>query len=435
MALRLTAMKHPDFRRFWLAQSGSVMGDTVVLTALALYVTGLTGNPSDLGLVLTAQALPLVVLLLVGGVWADRLPKQRLLLATDLVRAAVQATLAVLVLFELTQVWHLIVAGVAFGSAEAFARPSATGLLPETVPEDQVQEARALMAMSQNVAEVGGPAIGTALVVGLSASAAFAADALTFLLSAVLLARVRTRDRAEGLAGAQAVTPGPLTPVPVATGAGPSWRAELAEGWHETRSREWVWATILGATVALLLALAPLFVLGPTVAQQQYGSTAWYGVIMTAFGAGAVAGAVAGLRWRPRFPLRAAHLLGWAWPLIGALMGLGAPVVLVCVVAAFGGWGISLFDVWWNTALAERIPPASLSRVSSFDWMGSLALLPVGYALAGPAADAFGSTEVLVGGGVTTAVVTLAVVVLSRDVRRLERLAPGLTARPVTARA
>jgi hypothetical protein len=130
-----------------------------------------------------------------------------------------------------------------------------------------------------------------------------------------------------------------------------------------------------------------------------------------------------------------AHLVVWVWPLIGALMGLGAPVAAVCAVAVIGGWGISLFDVWWNTALAERIPPTALSRVSSIDWMGSLALLPVGYALAGPAADLFGVTEVLLGGGAVTIVVTLGVVVLSGDVRRLERMDTAVAPAPAAAGA
>lgn len=420
MSSRFSVLRHRDFRLLWLGLSGSMLGDHIVLTALALYVTDMTGSPSDLGIVLTAQAAPLVLLLVPGGVVADRLPRHRLLLATDVARAIVQASLAVLVVLDLTQVWHLVVAGVLFGSAEAFARPTETGLVPQTVPDGEVQQARSLISMTQNLATIGGPALGTALVVGLSAGAAFAADAATFALSALLLARVRPRDRSADRAAGMAVASEP---------AGAGWRRELHEGWTEFRARTWVWATVAGACAAVLVALAPLFVLGPTVAEREYGDTGWYGVVMTAFGAGAVLGAVTAMRWTPRFPLRAAHLVVAAWPLIGLSMGLGAPLAVPLVLAAAGGWGLSLFEVWWSTALAERIPPASLSRVSAFDWMGSLALLPVGYALVGPVAEAVGVTEVLVAGGVLGTVAAFAVL-LSRSVRDLERLPPALRDEP-----
>ena len=430
MRSRFAVLRHRDFRLLWLALGGSVLGDMIVLTALALYVTDLTGDPTDLGIVLTAQSAPLVVFLLIGGVVADRMPRHRVLLATDVVRAVVQASLAVLVLLDATQIWHLVIAGVLFGTAEAFARPASTGLVPQTVPDGEVQEARALVSMTQNIAEIGGPALGTALVVGLSAGFAFAADAATFLVSALLLVRVRPRDRSGDRAAAMAAPAGPELAVAEGLPAASDWRVELREGWHEVRSRSWVWATVAGATAGLLLALAPLFVLGPTVAEEEYGSVGYYGLVMTAFGAGAVVGAVTGMRWRPRHPLRAAHLVVAPWPLIGVLMGLGTPLWIVVPLAVVAGWGISLFDVWWNTAMAERIPPQSLSRVSAFDWMGSLALLPIGYALSGPVAEAIGTTELLVGGGVLAIAASLAVL-LSRGVRDLERLeTPGVAPEP-----
>ncbi len=156
----------------------------------------------------------------------------------------------------------------------------------------------------------------------------------------------------------------------------------------------------------MLFGLAPLFVLGPLIAKDTYGSAGFYGVVITAFGAGAIIGAVAGLHWRPSRPLVAAHLLALLWPLIGIAMALGAPKAVVLGLAPLGGFGIALFDVWWHTVLAEHIPPDALSRVSAFDWMGSLALLPLGYAIAGPLADAIGADEVLFIGSSLTILAT-----------------------------
>ena len=396
---------HPSFRRLWLSNTGSALGDRIVLAAMALYVTDLTGSPSDLGLVFGAQALPMVVLLLAGGVWADRLDRARLMAVTDVTRGLLQALVAVLVLTGSARVWHLVVIGLAFGAAEAFSRPAATGLLPQTVEEDQVQEARAVLSSSESLANIIGPAIGTALVVGVSAGAAFAADAATFFLSAVALIGIKARAR--GTVAAESHR----KPA--------SWRRELREGFVEVRSRVWVWATVLSATQFLMMALAPLFVLGPTVAKEQYGSTGAFGVILVAFGAGSLAGGLVGLRWRPRRPLAVALALCAIWPCVGIAMALGAPRGLVYVIAAGGSFGTAIFEILWSTLLAQEIPPRALSRVSAFDWMGSLALLPVGYALAGPIGAAFGASEVLVAFGAITVLTTFAAL-LPRETRELE---------------
>ena len=173
-------LRHSGFRRLWIAQSVSTVGDRVVLVALALLVTDLTGSPSDVGLVLAAHTAPFVVFLLLGGVWADRLPRQRLIVATDLVRFALHALLAALILTGAVEIWHIVVIEACFGTAEAFFRPAYTGLIPQTVPADEIQEANALSAASANAAEFVGPALATLLVVSVGAGWAFAVDAATF---------------------------------------------------------------------------------------------------------------------------------------------------------------------------------------------------------------------------------------------------------------
>jgi MFS family permease len=410
MLSRVPVLRHAAFRRVWLSQSLSVLGDRIVLAALPLFVTDLTGSATDVGLVLGAQALPLVVFLLAGGIWADRLPRARLAAATDLVRFAVQAVVAVLILTHEVQVWQLVVSGLVFGAAEAFAQPAMTGLLPQTVEEDEFQEAHAVIQTSTSAAGLLGPAIGTALVVGLGAGVAFAVDAGTFVVSALLLYGVTARTRRSA--------------DPDAATEHPSWRRELAAGFAEVRTRPWVWITILSGTAFLLLSFAPLFVLGPTVAKEEYGSTAFFGVILVVFGAGSLIGGVVGLRWRPRHPMPLAFVLFTFWSLVGVALSLGAPRAVVGLLALAGGLSVALFEVWWSTLLAQEIPPEALSRVSSFDWMGSLALLPVGFALAGPAGELFGDGTVLVAGGLLTVIVTLAAGLIPRSMRQLRLAAP-----------
>jgi MFS family permease len=437
---------HRDFRFLWLAQSASVIGDNIVLVALALFVTARTGSATDLGVVLAAQALPMVAFLLVGGVWADRLPRHRVMIATDLVRFSLHTLLAALIFTDSISIALLVVIEVLFGSAEAFFRPAANGLLPQTVPEAEIQPATAVTTMSNNVAEFVGPALATALVLGAGAGWAFALDAVTFLVSAALLVRVRPRERRHAAATGrgQARSPGharasadaaarisarasadaPRTDV-CARPRTKVW-ADIREGAREVRSRAWVWATLASFCAALFFGLAPWFVLGPVVAGQRYGHTAVYGFIESALGLGTIVGSLVGVGWRPRFPMRLAMLFIMLWPIAGVLYASGVTLALLIPVTTIAGGGIALFDVWWQTALAERIPPQRLSRVSSYDLTVSYALLPLGYLLAGPLAEALGAVNVMLAGS-ALAGVAFVLGLAPRETRMLERLQVGRT--------
>jgi MFS family permease len=326
------------------------------------------------------------------------------MVATDLVRFALHGLLATLIFAGAVHIWELIVIEALFGTAEAFFRPAANGLLPQTVPEEEIQQANGLSSLSNNIGEFAGPALATALVLGLGAGWAFALDAATFLLSAALLTRVRPRRRVVA------------EPAAAAASERVSVWAEVREGFAEIRSRSWVWATLAAFCAALFTGLAPWFVLGPIVARSQYGQIGVYGYVSAVLGIGTIAGSLLGIGWRPRYPMLAILL----WPLAAVLYAAGFTLVLVLPAMLIGGGGIALFDVWWMTALAERISPDKLSRVSSYDWMVSLALLPLGYVLAGPLANALGAVEVLLGGSALAAI-ALALGLLPRETRMLRR--------------
>ena len=234
-----------------------------------------------------------------------------------------------------------------FGTAEAFFRPAQTGLVPRTVPEDEIQEAQALSSLTLNLAELTGPAIATVLVLGLGAGWAFLLDAATFAVSALFLTRVRTSD------------------VPPPAEERRTLLAELAEGFREVRSRAWLWVTVVVFALAVPLGYAPLFVLGPTLAEETYDTAAVFGIVTAAYGAGALAGALIGLRWRPEHPMRAAFLVIAVWPLMLLAFAAEAPVPVVLLLGAATGMGFALFDVLWNTTMAEQIPPHALSRASA----------------------------------------------------------------------
>ncbi len=399
MSSYLRVLRHRDFRFLFLGQAVSVVGDRVVVVAIALFVTQSTGSPTDLGLVLAAQSLPLVALLLFGGVWADRLPRHRIMIATDVARAALHAALAALILTGAVRIWQLVAIEAAFGAAQAFFQPAYSGLIPQTVPEALIQDARALTEAMNDLAFLVGPALATALVLGVGAGEAFAFDSGTFVLSALLLTRVNPRRRGEAEADAPVL-------------------AQLRAGWREVRSRSWVWVTIAVFTGAVLCVYALWYALAPVIARDVYGGAGVFGLLESVAGVGAVCGALAGLRWRPARPLRAGMLLVLAWPLQNGVFALGAPLAVLVVFAFATGVGFALLMIWWETALARHIPAHALSRVSAYDWMGSLALLPVGYAAAGPLADALGARTVL-GVGSVIGLALLGLGLLPRSTREL----------------
>jgi MFS family permease len=399
----MAVLRHRDFRNLFIGQSASVIGDAIVVVALALYVTQI-GSPTDVGIVLAAHTLPLVAFLAIGGVWADRLPRQKVMIATDLVRFALHAALAALIFAGTVAIWQIVVIEALFGAAEAFSKPATTGLVPQTVPEEEIQHAWAATGTMLTIAEFVGPALATAFVLGLGAGTAFAIDAATFLASAWFLLRVRARQRGDDVER-QTVAD------------------ELREGWSTVRSHAWVWSVIAAFSLTLLLAYAPWMTLGPTIAEEIYDSKAAFGVLSAAIGAGTIAGSLLAFRWRPLHPMRTGLVLCLLWPASMITFAAGLPLPLVVVLFVAAGVSFALFGTWWDTALAERMPPHLLSRVSAYDWMGSLALVPIGYLLAGPLGEVFGESTVLLAGAVA-ALGTLSAALLVRGtwtMRQLER--------------
>jgi MFS family permease len=402
----LGVLRHKDFRYLFLGQSASAVGDQVAILALVLYITQRTGSPTDLGLVLAAGTVPLMALILFGGVWADRLPRHRIMIGADVTRTVLHGALAILILAGGASVAQMVVIEALFGAARAFFQPAYTGLLPQTIAEEQIQDARALSEVTNNLAILVGPALGTILVLGVGAGEAFALDAATFVFSAAMLVRVHPRPRGE------APSPEPVL-------------QELRAGWREVRSRSWVWVTIACFTGALLCVYAQWYALAPVIAREHYGGAGVFGLLESVAGVGAVAGALLGVKWRPRRPLRAGLILILVWPLQDIVFAFSSPLALVLPFAFATGFGFSLFGVWWETALARHIPPHAISRVSAYDWMGSLALLPLGFVIAGPLAGAFGARNVL-GVGSAIGFVLLLVALTPRSTRELNGAPAGV---------
>ena len=364
-------LRSRDFRNVFLAQSVSVFGDGITPVVLTFAVLDLTGSGTDLGIVLACQSIPLVLLALVGGVWADRLPRGAIMVASDLVRAAVQLTGAALLLTGTAQIWQLAVLAACHGAAEAFFRPAAGAILPQIVPAQSLQQANALMGMSDNFGWMVGPAVAGTLVALIGAGGAIAVDGATFLVSAAFLATLRV-------------------PAIVRSEAARGFIAEMRKGWQEVRSRTWLWVMLLRVCLVLFIVIAPFQILGPLgLRAEGYGAAAW-GWLQAAFSAGMIAGMLIAMRYRPKRPMITVSLAGSTAITAPLAMALFGDPWILGAVYSLRGVSVGILVAVWNTTLQTQIPRESLGRVTAWDWMSSLALWPLGLAVAGPLAEQVG---------------------------------------------
>jgi len=402
------ALRERRFRLLWLGQATSTLGDGLVPVALAFAVIGtLDRSATALGVVLAAHMLPLVAFVLVGGVWADRLPRQMVMLVSDVIRGAVQATLAALLLTGAAELWHLIVLIAVYGTAEAFFQPAATGLVPATVSPPRLQQANALLGLSRSLAFVVGPAVAGVIAATTNPGIVFVVDAATFAVSATSLALLRLpRSRREG--------------------ERQSFLADLKGGWHELVSHTWLWVIVAWVSTFLCIVIAPFLTLGPVIAKESLGGAAAWGIIAAGWGAGSLGGGLLALRWKPQRPMLICTLLVLLIAPAIALLALRAPAPMIATAQAVGGIGMGFFGAVWQTTLQQHVREEALSRVSAWDWMGSFAFLPLGFILAGPVSGAIGiSTTLWISVGYLV-VSTLAVLLVPsvRNLRRLDEREP-----------
>ncbi|HVU77626.1 MAG TPA: MFS transporter [Gaiellaceae bacterium] len=369
----LGALREREFRLLFSGQLVSLLGDSFTSVALAFAVLAI-GSPTALGVVFAAKSVPLVGFLLVGGVFADRLPRRTVMLTADAVRMACQAGTATLVLTHTAQVWQIAAIQAVSGTATAFFNPASTGLTPMTVSEERLQQANALRGISMSAAGLVGLTAGGLAVAAVGPGWALVADAASFGGSAFFLSRLR---------------------LPAHVGLEPrSFLADLAEGWREFTQRSWVVVVVLSASFGN--AVWSFFtVLGAVVAKQSLGGPLAWATILAGSSVGALAGAAVALRLRPRHPLLfGSYFVGLlAVPL--ALLALRLPALVIAAGAVLGGAGNLVFNTFWETSLQRHVPPHALSRVSAYDWFGSLLFQPIGLAVAGPLAAGIGISNAL----------------------------------------
>jgi MFS family permease len=385
------------------ARTISFVGSAFANVALAFAVLDLTGSKADLGYVLAARTVPTIVFMLVGGIWADRLPRHHVMVASNVISGLSQAAIAALLFLGHAQIWQLAALAAVNGASSAFFFPASSGIIPQTVPESLLQEANAILRLGRNGSVIFGSAAAGLIVAATSPATGLAVDAASFLLAAALTAAMHLPSSLHMEKS--------------------NFVADLALGWREFTSRAWLWTIVLQFGIVNAVEQGSQSVLGPAVSAQHYHGAAGWGLIGAAQAIGLVVGGLMMLRARPQRMLLVATLaIILTTPFLFGL-AIPLPLVSVLVLAFAAGLGIETFGVLWDTTMQQEIPQDRLSRVYSYDALGSFALVPVGLAVAGPVAEAIGTRPTLIAAGVLSLGATFAVLFVP-EVRELRRRRP-----------
>ena len=397
----LAPLREPNFRYYYLSRLVNMIGNAMASLALAFAVLEVTDDdPAAVGYVLAAHTVPMVLLLLWGGVVADRFGRVAVLQFSNIASAVSQGIIAALVITGTAELWSLVVLSLVHGIVSGVGFPAMASMLPSVVAKEHLQPANALVSLARSGIVIIGPTLAALLVVSVGPGWALAVDATTWLVSGLLLGLVRL-------------------PAVVRRSTGASTFTELREGWSYVRRTQWLWVVVLGFSVLNAIHAGAWFTLGPARAKETIGEQGW-GLVLSAEAVGLLLMTLVLLRVRLERPL----LVG----MIG-IMALGLPIYMLgahphllwLVLATFiAGAGTELFNMGWNLAMQEHVPDEMLSRAYSYDALGSFAAMPVGQVLFGPLAVAFGFTDVLVVSGIVY-VVVCGLVLLSPEVRRLAR--------------
>ena len=411
-------LRHPAFAWYLASRTVTFLGLTAASVAMAFAVLDLGGSATTLGQVLAARTVPMVVVLLFGGVLADRFPRSLVLQLSNLTSAAAQGATAVLLLTGHADLWVLLVLQALAGAASGVGFPAMAAMVPTLVPREQLQPANALLSASRGLTAIAGPSLGTLIVVTVGSGWAVLADAAAWLVAAFLLLPVRrhTSPRAEVRSPDRPAT---------------STLSELREGWRLFRGTTWLWVVVAGFGVLNAIAAGAWLTLGPALASETIGRQAW-GWVLSAEATGALVATLVLLRVALPRPLLvgmvSASLLGIPMMILGV-----DPRVGLLVVASFAaGIGLEVFGMGWNLAMQENVDEAQLSRAYSYDALGSFVAMPLGPLVYGPLGDRFGYAPVVAVSGVVYVLVALAVL-LSRSVRTLPRATHGAPASTAAA--
>ena len=401
---RFPVLAYRDFRLLLADRLLAPAAFAFSLVGVSFAVLYETGSTADLSYVLAAQIAPALLFTVVGGVIADRIPPQWVIIAGNVMIAVGEGTFGVLVLAGHPRLWAMLLLETVTGTGLAIFYPASQALLPRLVPRTLLQPASAVSRLAMNAGQMGGATIAGLCVAVFGPGWALAACGVGTLISVPLLLSIRATDMART--------------------EDTSMLRDLRDGWSEFRSHTWLWVIVAQFGVVMMAWYGAFQVLGPVVAKEHLGGPAAWGAITAADSVGLIAGGLVSLRFTPRRPMRFVVLIGAAIAIAPFALAMLWPLPLVCLASFALGVAVEIMMVQWTVAMARNIPPDKLARVSSYDALGSVMAMPVGALIAGPLAAAVGVSATQYG-AVAVIILASALALIPRDIRTM-RAGDGL---------
>lgn len=405
---RLAVLRERAFALLFSAQLISTIGDVMASVAVPFAIIELGGGAADIGLVLAARAVPLVLFLLVGGVWADRLPRRLVMIGSDVVRGVCQAVFATILIMGVGGVPAIMAIMFVYGAAEAFFRPALSGIVPQAVHPDRLQDAYGLIAITPALGMTLGGVIGGTAVALISPAGAIAIDAASFAVGIALLSFARFRHV-------------------MSAERGHTFVADLRDGWMAFRTRTWLVVVVIGESFYALLVMPAIFVGGPLIAEQFLDGAASWAVVISSFGLGFATGGLVAQRLTPRRPIVLSYAVTVLFAGFFMLLSFPAPTAVLGVGAWVGGTVIAISGTLLETTITRQVTPDLRSRVGSFRALGSQVCQPIGFAVIGGVIAGIGLSGVM-WLAAAAVLANIAMVLGTPSVRALDDSAPGLEA-------
>jgi predicted MFS family arabinose efflux permease len=408
MVRRLPVLGYRDFRLLLADRLLAPAAFAFSMVGVSFAVLDATRSTADLSYVLAAQIAPTLIFTLLGGVIADRIPPQWVILAANAMIALGEGTFGILILTGHPRLWQMILLEIVTGSGMAIFYPASQALLPRLVPRDLLQSASALSRLAMNGGQMGGAVIAGLCVAAFGPGWALAVCGVGILVSAPMLLSIR--------AGAAAAD----SPASDSGGRQAGMLRDLLEGWSEFRSHTWLWVIVAQFSVVLMAWYGGFQTLGPVVAKAHLGGPAAWGAITAAESVGYIAGGLVSLRFTPKRPMLFVVAIGAAIAVSPLALAMLWPLPAICC-ASFGlGITIEMMMVQWTVTMARNIPPDKLARVSSYDFLGSIGATPVGALIAGPLAAAIGVSATQYGAAALILLAS-ALALIPRDIRHMRQ--------------
>ncbi len=406
-------LRERSFALLLSGQGASIIGDAISMIALPFAILEMGGSVGMVGLVLAARAVPNAIFLLIGGVWADRLPRRLVMLVSNIIRGVVMLAVFVSLISDTGGIWLLVGLMAIYGMGEAFFRPALSGVIPQTVSEDRLQEAYGLLSMTPALGIAVGGAVGGILVATISPAGAIAVDVCTFVISATCLAFMQTRGK-----------PSPWR--------NRNFRADLAAGWQAFSSRRWLVVVVAGEVLYAMFVMPSIYAVGPAISDEQLGGSSAWAAIISGFGVGLLIGGLTAMKLRPRRPLVLAYLISIPFALFFVMLAVAPPIWVLAAGGIMAGAVISISGTLLETTITREVPPELRSRVGSFRTLGSVAMLPLGMVLVGPITGAIGTTGAVLLAAIAV-LINVALVLGTPSVRALTAEYPLVAARQPAA--